>query len=55
MTKPLSWGVLSTANIGMAKVIPSMQKSALLSVDAIASRDGERARKAADELGRAHV
>lgn len=51
MNTKLSWGVLSTANIGTTVVIPAMQKSTRLSVDAIASRDGVRAREAAERLG----
>ena len=33
------WGILSTANIGMGKVTPGIQKSAHSEVVAIASRD----------------
>ena len=36
---PVSWGVISTADIGMRKVIPAMQQGTLSRVDAIASRD----------------
>ena len=45
------WGVLSTAAIGVKKVIPGMQKCKHARVTAIASRDLTRARKAADALG----
>ncbi len=45
------WGVLSTADIGMAKVTPAIQKAANGEVVAIASRDLSRARAAADTLG----
>jgi predicted dehydrogenase len=45
------WGVLSTAAIGMQKVTPAMQRASNGEVVALASRDGERARRAADELG----
>ena len=50
------WGILSTANIGVRKVIPAISKAERCEVVAIASRDGERAARAADELGipRAH-
>ena len=50
------WGILSTANIGVRKVIPAIGKAERCEVVAIASRDGERAARAADELGipRAH-
>jgi predicted dehydrogenase len=50
-TKRVRWGILSTANIGMAKVIPGIQKSPHSEVVAIASRDLGRARSAADQLG----
>ena len=51
MTDKLSWGILSTANIAAKNVVPAMQKSDRLTVAAIASRDGARARQAADALG----
>ena len=44
------WGVLSTADIGVAKVIPAIQKSALCEVVAISSRSLEKARQAAERL-----
>jgi predicted dehydrogenase len=49
-------GVLSTADIGLKKVIPGMHTAPHVEVAAIASRDGDRARAAADRLGipRAH-
>lgn len=47
---PVRWGVLSTAKIGVEKVIPAMQASALCDVVALASRDPGRARRAADAL-----
>jgi predicted dehydrogenase len=50
-TKKVRWGILSTANIGMAKVTPAIQKSAHSEVVAIASRDLGKARAAADQLG----
>lgn len=50
MTK-LRWGILSTADIALRKVIPGMQRSGRSEVVAIASRDGERARAAAASLG----
>jgi predicted dehydrogenase len=49
--KPVRWGILSTANIGMQKVIPGMLKSSLLEVAAIGSREPEKARAAAAKLG----
>lgn len=51
MAKKIRWGVLSTANIGLKKVIPGMQRCRLASVDAIASRDLTKAREAAASLG----
>ena len=51
MTEKIRWGILSTANIGMAKVTPAIQKSAHSEVTAIASRDLNKARAAADKLG----
>ena len=44
------WGILSTANIGVRKVIPATQKAERCDVVAIASRDGERAARTAAEL-----
>jgi len=51
MLTKLRWGVLSTANIGIKKVLPAMQRGQFTTVDAIASRDLARAQKAADALG----
>ena len=51
MSRTVSWGILSTANIGMAKVTPAMQQGQVARVDAIASRDATAARAAADKLG----
>jgi len=51
MSKKLRWGVLSTASIGLRKVIPGLQKSELCSVEAIASRDPAKAKKAAEAHG----
>ncbi|MCB2223956.1 MAG: Gfo/Idh/MocA family oxidoreductase [Actinobacteria bacterium] len=47
----LRWGVLSTATIGVQKVIPAIQSASECEVIAIASRDLERARSAASLLG----
>src|ERR1700733_12635386 len=47
MPKKLRWGVLSTANIGLKKVLPAMQKGQFTTINAIASRDVEKARNAA--------
>jgi predicted dehydrogenase len=49
--KPVVWGILSTARIGMEKVIPAMLASPELEVRAIASRDAARAKRAAKRLG----
>ena len=49
--KKVQWGVLSTARIGTAKVIPGLQKSEWCEVRAIASRSDATARAAANELG----
>lgn len=46
----VSWGVLSTAKIGLQKVIPAMQKGKYSQVVAIASRDPAKARDAARQL-----
>ena len=51
MQTKLRFGVLSTANIGLKKVIPAMQQGQLTTVAAIASRDLEKARQAARTLG----
>ncbi len=50
MTK-LRWGILSTANIGIKRVIPAIQSGERGTVVAIASRDGERAQSAAAQFG----
>ena len=49
MTKIL-WGILSTANIGLKQVIPAMQMGTYSEISAIASRDIDKARKAARDL-----
>ncbi len=48
---PVTWGILSTAKIGVQKVIPAMLKGGLCRIAAIASRDGEKAKSVAAELG----
>ena len=50
MAEKVKWGVLSTANIGVQKVIPALQKGKYVTVDAIASRDISKANKVADLL-----
>ena len=51
MANKVSWGVLGVAKIGVEKVIPAMQKGAHSRIDAIASRDGVKAKQAAADLG----
>ena len=48
--KKLNWGILSTAKIGIEKVIPAMQQGKLNEIVAIASRTHESAREAAKNL-----
>ena len=48
--KKLNWGILSTAKIGIEKVIPAMQHGKLSKIVAIASRTQESAREAAKNL-----
>lgn len=45
------WGILSTASIGVRKVIPGMQKGELCDIAAIASRDLHKAKETAQQLG----
>ena len=45
------WGILSTAKIGIEKVIPAMQNREFCDVTAIASRNIEKAQAAAEQLG----
>ena len=45
------WGVLGAAKIALNKVIPAMQKGEWSEVAAIASRDFEKAERAAQDLG----
>ncbi len=40
--KKVKWGVLSTAAIGVRKVIPAMQLGDWTDIVAIASRDGKK-------------
>ena len=49
MTK-IRWGILSTANIGVKRVIPAIMSSHRGTVVAIASRDGERAARIAKQF-----
>jgi predicted dehydrogenase len=50
MSAKIRWGVLGVANIAVKKVIPAMQNGQLTEISAIASRDLDRARQAADRL-----
>jgi predicted dehydrogenase len=51
MSKKIRWGVLSTASIGVRKVLPAMQKGEHSTVVAIASRNLARAKEIAANLG----
>jgi len=48
--KKVNWGILSTAKIGLERVIPAMQNSQYCSIKAIASRNLIKAKQAADKL-----
>ena len=50
-TTKLRWGVLSTASIGLRKVLPAMQRGQFTTVAAIASRDLAKGQQAAAKLG----
>jgi len=49
--KKVRWGIVSTANIGMAKVTPGIMKSPHSEVVALGSRDLGKAKAALTELG----
>jgi predicted dehydrogenase len=49
--EPVRWGVISTARIGVVKVLPGMLKSRELKILAIASREEKRAKRWAKKLG----
>ena len=51
MNRKVRWGILSTAAIGLNKVIPAMQRGNWSEVTAIASRDINTANQAAGRLG----
>jgi len=53
MARTVNWGVLSTAKIGVEKVIPAMQRGRVSRIAAIASRDVGRARDVGARLGTA--
>ena len=49
--KKIRWGVLSTANVGLEKVIPAMQKGKFCEMAAIASQSLLRGKTATEQLG----
>lgn len=49
--KPVKWGIVSTADIGLKKVIPAMLKAQGVEIAGIASRGLARAEEAAAKLG----
>lgn len=49
--KKVRWGILSTANIGVEKVIPAMQQGEYCDITAIASRDLHKAMSVTRKLG----
>ncbi|MCK4922855.1 MAG: Gfo/Idh/MocA family oxidoreductase [Bacteroidales bacterium] len=51
MRNKIRWGILSTAKIGMMKVNPAIQNAENCEVTAIASRDIEKSKLAAEKLG----
>lgn len=48
--KKIHWGILSTAKIGLQKVIPAMQRGEYCEITAIASREAKKAINVAREL-----
>jgi len=51
MSNKIRWGVLGAANIAVKKVIPAMRRGDWTEMAAIASRDLEKAKQAAEDLG----
>jgi predicted dehydrogenase len=51
MNKKVRWGVLGAAKIAVEKVIPAMQAGEWSEIVAVASRDSEKARRVAADLG----
>ncbi len=51
MMPQLRWGILSTARIGLRRVIPALREAKSATILAIASRDLARAREIAAQLG----
>lgn len=50
MSKKLKWGIMGCANIAQRAVIPGLHLSGLNEAAAIASRDGDKAKRTAEEL-----
>jgi predicted dehydrogenase len=50
MNMKVRWGVFGVANIAVKKVVPAMQRGEWSEVTAIASRDLQKAQRAAREL-----
>ncbi len=50
MAKKIRWGVLGAAKIATTKVVPAIQQGEYSEISAIASRDLEKSRRAAQEL-----
>jgi xylose dehydrogenase (NAD/NADP) len=55
MPEKVRWGVMSTSGIGQVAVIPAIQKSKFGVVEALASRDIEKAGRVAHALGISRV
>lgn len=51
MKTKIRWGILSTAKIGVVKVIPAMQQGKYCEITAISSRDLNEAKRVANSLG----
>lgn len=49
--RKIKWGIISTAKIGTTKVIPAMQRSQYCDIIGIASRDIDKAKSTASQLG----
>ncbi|MEL7834579.1 Gfo/Idh/MocA family oxidoreductase [Fodinibius sp. Rm-B-1B1-1] len=52
--RTIRWGIISTAKIGIEKVIPAIQQADNCEVKAIASRSADNAQTAAQKLGISH-
>lgn len=50
MIRKVRWGILSTANIGLTRVVPAMQQAENCEVVAVASRSPEKAQQFARQL-----